>query len=52
VQVRPVQREPEHRDPGPVVLQVRHCNAKRRRPRSSTTVLDFQHGRMVMRSCC
>jgi len=27
VQVRPVQREPEHRDPGPVVLQVRHCNA-------------------------
>ena len=27
VQVRSVQREPEHRDPGSVVLQVRHCNA-------------------------
>jgi hypothetical protein len=41
VQVRPVQREPEHRDPGSVVLQVRHCNANEA-GRSSGTVRQQQ----------
>jgi hypothetical protein len=33
MQVRPVQREPEHGDPGSVVLQVCHCKGIQKPPR-------------------
>lgn len=31
VQVRPIQREPEHGDPGSIVLQVCHCKGSKNR---------------------